>query len=140
MELMKSPMTQQQHTTAGSISVMPQVRVSTESGDISVATQKPKPKPEVPPKSSKLEGNDPNNETLVAKLAKLSCSIPKPEEKLLLGKVRSLTEEEFEFVCKSSVLANLLYCLFAGQRQGGIWYCYSSTPEQKPHQRVQERM
>ncbi|XP_010661526.1 NAC domain-containing protein 62 isoform X2 [Vitis vinifera] len=46
----------------------------------------------VAPKSLKLTGNASNNETLIAKLTKLSCSMTKPEEKSVSIKADDRTE------------------------------------------------
>ena len=84
-ECMQSPMAQQQHSASGSFSINQQRLAN------SVAQG-------VAPKSVKLEGNDLNNEILLAKLAKLSGSMIKSEENSVSIKVSSLTEVEFEFL------------------------------------------
>ena len=76
----------------------------------------------VAPKSLKLTGNASNNETLIAKLTKLSCSMTKPEEKSVSIKVRSLSEVEFEFLIIS--IWQFYLFLFAGRRQDRTLFCY----------------
>ena len=84
-ECMQSPMAQQQHSASGLFSINQQrLANSVAQGDA--------------PKSVKLEGNELNNEILLAKLAKLSGSMIKSEENSVSIKVRSLTEVEFELL------------------------------------------
>eukprot|EP00261_Vitis_vinifera_P039884 XP_019081127.1 PREDICTED: NAC domain-containing protein 21/22-like isoform X3 [Vitis vinifera] len=78
-ECMQSPMAQQQHSASGSFSINQQRLAN------SVAQG-------VAPKSVKLEGNDLNNEILLAKLAKLSGSMTKSEENSVSIKAKDRAE------------------------------------------------
>ncbi|XP_034708718.1 NAC domain-containing protein 62-like isoform X1 [Vitis riparia] len=78
-ECMQSPMAQQQHSASGLFSINQQRLAN------SVAHG-------VAPKSVKLEGNDLNNEILLAKLAKLSGSMIKSEENSVSIKAKDRAE------------------------------------------------